>query len=370
MATSPFEVRHNVLYAGVVLQAVHREVFAVAGVLEATVGHLRDERDVGVDPHAPEVEPPAYPHRPSVVRGEDAGGEAVLDAVGPSHRLVLVREGLDGYDGAEDLVLGCFVVLPEAGDHGGGVEETLLAEALAADGYLGVVGESFDHAGDVLELGGVVERTVIHLVVRVARRRVLGLFGDRRHEVVVDAGVGEYAGGRGAVLARVEVAGTSDLLGRRLDIGVVEDDDRRLAAELQVYPLEVGGGGLRDLHAGPYGTGDRHHLWRGVLDQHPSCVPVAAEHVEDAIGEEFRGDLGHHHSGDGSSVGRLDHDGVARGDGRGELPDRHHHRVVPRGYLADDANGLAADKRRVPFEILPCRLTFEDACRSGEKADL
>src|SRR5215211_520312 len=370
MAISRFEVRHDVLYAGVVLQAVHREVFAVAGVLEATVGHLRDERDVGVDPHAPEVEPPAYPHRPAVVRGEDAGGEAVLDAVGPPHRLVLVREGLDGYDGAEDLVLGCFVILPETRDHGGGVEEPLLTEPFAADGYLGVVGEPVYHARDVLELGGVVERAVIHLVVRVARRRVPGLFRDRGDEVVVDAWVGEHAGGRGAVLARVEVAGARDLLGSRLDVGVVEDDDRRLAAELQVYPLEVGGGGLRDLHAGPYGTGDRDHLRRGVLDQHPPRVPITADHVEDAFGEELRGDLGHHHSGDGGGVGGLDHDGVTRGYGRGELPDRHHHRVVPRRYLADDAHGLAADERRVPSEILPCRLPFEDAGRAGEEADL
>src|SRR5918995_2726744 len=363
MAISRFEVRHDVLYAGVVLQAVHREVFAVAGVLEATVGHLRDERDVGVDPHAPEVEPPAYPHRPSVVRGEDAGGEAVLDAVGPSHRLILVRKRLYGYDGAEDLVLGCFVVLPEPRDHGGGVEEPLLSETLAADGYLGVVGESFDHAGDVLELGGVVERAVIHLVVRVARRRVPGLFGDSGDEVVVNAGVGEHAGRRGAVLARVEVAGARDLLRRRLDVGVVEDDHRCFAAEFQVYPFEVVCRRLRDLHAGPDRTRDRDHLRRRVLDYHPTRVPITADHVEDAFGEKLRRYLGHHHRGDRGSVGGFDHDGVARGYGRGELPDRHHHRVVPRCYLADNAHRLAADERRVPFEVIPCRLPFQNTGR-------
>ena len=44
---------------------------------------------------------------------------------------------------------------------------------------------------------------------------------------------------RGAVLAGVEVAGDRDRLGRRRHIGVVEDDDGRLAAELEVHPLEV-----------------------------------------------------------------------------------------------------------------------------------
>ena len=72
-------------------------------------------------------------------------------------RLVLVGEGLHGDDGAEDLVLGGLVVLPEAGDHGGGVEVAPVSEPLAADGYLGVVGEPVDHAGDVLELVGVVQ---------------------------------------------------------------------------------------------------------------------------------------------------------------------------------------------------------------------
>src|SRR3712207_9354852 len=84
------EARHNVLYAGVVLEAVHGEVLALAGVLKSAVRHLGDEGDVGVDPDAPEVQPAADPHRPAVVPGKDARGEAVLDAVGPPHRLVQI----------------------------------------------------------------------------------------------------------------------------------------------------------------------------------------------------------------------------------------------------------------------------------------
>src|SRR5918993_1513722 len=109
---SCFEVGHDVLYAGVVLQTVHGEVLAVARVLEAAVGHLCHEGDVGVDPDAPEVQPPADPHRPSVVLREHAGSEAVLDAVGPPYSLVFIGERLDGDDGTEDLVLGSFVFLP------------------------------------------------------------------------------------------------------------------------------------------------------------------------------------------------------------------------------------------------------------------
>ena len=45
-----------------------------------------------------------------MVLGPDARGQAVLDAVGPAQRLVLVGEPLDGDDRAEDLVLDLLVV--------------------------------------------------------------------------------------------------------------------------------------------------------------------------------------------------------------------------------------------------------------------
>src|SRR3984885_358991 len=77
------DVAHDVLDAGVVLEAVHGQVLAVAGVLEAAVRHLGDDRDVGVDPYRAEVQPLGHPHGAGVVRGPDAGGQAVLDAVGP-----------------------------------------------------------------------------------------------------------------------------------------------------------------------------------------------------------------------------------------------------------------------------------------------
>ena len=80
----------------------------------------------------------------------------------------------------------------------------------------------------------------------------LGRLGQGGGEVAVDARPGEHACRRRAVLAGVEVAGDRDALDGGLDVGVVEHDDRRLAAELEVDPLEVGGGGAGDLHAGAH----------------------------------------------------------------------------------------------------------------------
>src|SRR6478752_6469070 len=158
LTTSLPDVRHDVLDPGVVLEPVHGEVLAVARVLEAAVRHLGDERDVGVDPDDAEVEALGHPHRAAVVLGPHAGGQAVLDAVGPAQRLGLVAELLHGHDRAEDLVLDLLVVLLEAGDDGGLVEVAPLALAGAAGLEVRVVGQAVDHARDALELVDVVER--------------------------------------------------------------------------------------------------------------------------------------------------------------------------------------------------------------------
>src|ERR1700730_11446272 len=91
---SHLDVVHNVLDPGVVLQAVHGQVLAVAGVPEAAVGHLGDERDVGVHPDAAEVQAARDAHRPAVVTGPDRGRESILDPVGQPYRLILRGEAL------------------------------------------------------------------------------------------------------------------------------------------------------------------------------------------------------------------------------------------------------------------------------------
>ena len=66
---------HDVLDAGVVLDAVHGEVLAVAGLLEASVRHFGGEEDVGVDPDGAEVQVAAqraWPCRGSVVQTLEA----------------------------------------------------------------------------------------------------------------------------------------------------------------------------------------------------------------------------------------------------------------------------------------------------------
>src|SRR5215208_4244174 len=63
-------------------------------------------------------------------------------------------------------------------------------------------------------------------------------------------------------------------------------------------------------------------------------------------------------------------DRVARRKRRGYLPDGHHQGVVSRGYLPYYAHGLATDHACVPARVLAGGLTFEEASRPGEEAQV
>src|SRR5439155_26830645 len=77
---------------------------------------------------------------------------------------------------------------------------------------------------------------------------------DRRHELVdelvVDLGAGDDARAGCAVLSRVPKPARANSSSDRGRIRVVEDDDGRLAPQLEVHALERLGGRLGDLPAG------------------------------------------------------------------------------------------------------------------------
>jgi hypothetical protein len=74
--------------------------------------------------------------------------------------------------------------------------------------------------------------------------------GETGDEVVVDPGPGEHSARCGAVLAGVVVGTLDEVPDDRIEIGVVEHDDGRLPAQLQVHTLERVGRGARDRASG------------------------------------------------------------------------------------------------------------------------
>ena len=125
------------------------------------------------------------------------------------------------------------------------------------------------------------------------------------------------------------------------------------------------------LVAGPRRAGDRHHRRRRVRHDRPAGVAVAADDVEHAGRQELGGDLGHQQRSTTGVVSTgLEHDAVAGRERRRELPDRHHHRVVPRRDLADDADRLAPDVGGVAGHVLAGAAALEQPGGAGEEPDL
>ena len=87
------------------------------------------------------------------------------------------------------------------------------------------------------------------------------------------------------------------------------------------------------------------------------------------------GRISPHHSAKSSvrqrrRLGRLQHDRVAGGERRADLPDRHHQRVVPGRDLADHADRLAADEGGVALHVLAGGAALHRARGAGEEAQL
>ncbi len=276
-----------------------------------------------------------------------------LHSVGPGQGLLLVGEVLDGDGRAEELFLDHLVVLFEPGDHRGGEEVATVTDLGTSRHDLGTGGLALEEAVQPFELVGVVEGPEIGVGhVEAPNGLGLGLLDQGGDKLVVDLGAGQHPSSGGAVLAGVEIAGHGDALGRCGYIGVVEDDDRRLASELEMHSLDVGRCGSRHFHAGPHAAGHRHHGRRRVLDQQPSGVAVTTDHVEDAVGQVLGHDLGHEQGRDGRGVGRLQHHGVASRQCGSPFPCGHHHRVVPGGHCRAHSDGLTADVGGVVGHVL------------------
>ena len=98
--------------------------------------------------------------------------------------------------------------------------------------------------------------------------------GERLDVAVVERAGDDVAAGGDAGLALV-VAGRPGADHRRvLDVGVVEHDERVVAAELERAVLELAAGRLGDLAAGPRRAGEVHHRDAGMGDEPwPTSTP-------------------------------------------------------------------------------------------------
>ena len=126
---------------------------------------------------------------------------------------------------------------------------------------MGELAGAVDEARHPLALAGADQRAdLVGGVVGGVERDAGDGGGEVGDEPLVDAVGGVDAAGGGAVLAGVVVAEGAQALDHGVEVGVVEDDDRGLAAELEMGALDAGGGGLEHLPAGADVAGERDHV--------------------------------------------------------------------------------------------------------------
>ena len=220
----------------------------------------------GVDADHPELQRLRQPQRPRQVAGVDVRRQAVLGRVGPGDRLLLGLERRDRGDRAEDLLHVDRGVGGYVEQHGRRVEVARPVRGLAADqrGRAGLdrVGDQLAHRLHRLLVD---ERADVHALVLAAAE------GERAHplgelvgELLRHRGLHEEPVRGRAGLAHVPHLGDHRAVHRGVHVGVLEDQERRVAAELHAHPLELLGG-LPDQHPADPGRAGEADLAQPVV---------------------------------------------------------------------------------------------------------
>ena len=208
-----------------------------------------------------------------------------------------------------------------------------------------------DDAVDPLELLLVDDRPQVDLLaVGVAEPEARRLLGQQRHVVPGHAAVDDVASGREADLAleleRSEGAGR----GGGFEVGIVEDDQGVVAAELEADALEQPTGQLAHPPTRRRRPGEEDARDVGIGDDGLADVGPADDDLENALGQPglAEDDLEHRATGDRCLRIGLEDDGVAKRQRGRHDPHPEHARRVPGRDRPDDPDRHPPEHREPP----------------------
>src|SRR3954471_13670676 len=227
--------RLRLLEVQVGLEPVPAALAAEARFLVAAERRARVEAVERIGPDDAGAEPLRHPEDARALLRPDAGAQPVRRVVRLFDRLLGGAERQDGKDGAEDLLLRDPVALRDVGEDRRREPVALLRQGA---GRLVDLGALFDSRGDelldLLELrGGVDGADGGVLVERVAHAESRESALELRDERLIDRLLDEEPGTGAADMSLVEVNPVDDPLDGLVERRVVEDDVRRLAAQLE-----------------------------------------------------------------------------------------------------------------------------------------
>src|ERR1700730_3104185 len=340
----------DVLLLGVLVQCVRSAFAPEAALLVAAEGVVRVDDVPVVDVDHAGFQAPGDVECPLFVAAPDAGGQAVVGVVGDRDGLVDRVVGQDREYGPEHLFPGDGHVVGDVGEDG-------RLDPVADLELRPVGGAAADGGGRALGLGAVeVAKDPLLLlpgddrayvggrIERVAECEGLGPLDQFGQELVLDAARDQQPGSGLAGLAVVGHRREQGSVDGNRQVGVVEDDVRALAAEFEGDPLDGVRGLAEDALADSCRAGKRHFAHVGVPAQvEPDRLAVTDDDVQDTLGQAGGLELpGNFQREQWGVLVRLEHDGVAGGQGRGDFPDDHQQRDVPRHDGGDHAEWFAA----------------------------
>ena len=301
------------------------------------------------------------PVRAGQIAGKQTGAEAELGVVGAGDDLVFVGEGQDGHDRPEYLLAHAGHIVGEVGQNGRCDPETFAVHTGAAGDY----GRAFGPGGVEMAEHDIQLRLCRHgtevggLVQRVADDGGLDPRFQPFQKFLNDALVDKHT-----CPVRTDLTGGIEVSVDRarhgvVDIGVLENQDRGLAAQFHRDLLHLSGGGCGDLFAGRHRSGQRDLGDTGVGGQRRANIAHSLHYVEQARGQPgLVQDLGNLERAERCRFRRLEDHRVSGGQGGRALPASDLCRVVPRTDADTDAQRagdgigpVAAELHRRPGQI-------------------
>ena len=232
----------DVLGLHVEVERIVAAVAADAGSLQAAERRRQVAHVVGVEPDHAGFEFVGDAQRAAEVVGPDVAGEAVAHRIGDGERVGFVLERDHGEHRPEDLVLRDPHAAVDIGDQRR-LDVVAAAGAVMPrrrrPGSRAFLPRDIEIRRDLGDMAFVDQRADLgRRIERVADLDLLHALGDPRGKFVGDRFLHQQAARRRAALAVERVDHEHDGIERAVEVGVVEHDDRVLAAEFEMHALQ------------------------------------------------------------------------------------------------------------------------------------
>lgn len=295
-----------------------------------------------VHPDGAALNPRRGGRRALFVRAPDRTAQSIVAGVGARDDIVQIAIFEHGEDGAELFLAHDRRIVVDVAHDGRRQEIAGPVDDVAAGDQLPFLGAALEQRLELVELGAILDRadlrTLARAVVDDRRARQLGQFVAEN----LVHGFGHIGAlDRDADLAGIGHRALENAPGGVDRVGIVQDDRRVIAAQLQRHALERRGGGLHHLlpRFGRSGEGNLRDV--GMAGHCRAEIIVVAQDVDDP-GRQYVGAQGaEQQAGERGGRRRLRHHRIARHQRRAQLVHQQHQREIPRRDRADYAQRLA-----------------------------